>query len=220
MLPLRPAAALAAAPMRHSGDDGRSDRRPGRIGPNAIIRMAEALDAEIGTAATRRLFAGCGLAGYLDASPEHMIDEREVARLHAAIGAELGPDAAGIVCRSAGARTADYLLAKRIPRAAQWLLRALPARSASRLLLATIERNAWTFVGSGRLYATAQTPAQIVIVACPLCRDMSTGTSSCAYYAATFERLYRMLVHPDAVVREVRCAAAGSSACEFELRWP
>ncbi|MBK8211246.1 MAG: bacteriochlorophyll 4-vinyl reductase [Rhodospirillales bacterium] len=182
--------------------------------------MADALDAEIGPAATRRLFSACGLAGYLDAAPEHMVDEREVAALHAVIAAELDPETARIVSWSAGARTGDYLLARRIPQAAQRLLRVLPSRLASRFLLAAVQRNAWTFVGSGDFRVTSGVPVRITISGCPICRDVAAGAPRCGYFAATFQRLYRTLVHPKAEVREIACTAGETRRCEFEIRWP
>jgi divinyl protochlorophyllide a 8-vinyl-reductase len=52
-----------------------------------------------------------------------------------------------------------------------------------------------------------------------LCRDLSTDTPACVYYAATFERLFRELVHRHSRVIEVACEACGAEACEFEVRW-
>ena len=49
----------------------------GRIGPNAITRMAEALPAD----AVDALFAEAGLAAYRRAPPSGMVAEREVAAL-------------------------------------------------------------------------------------------------------------------------------------------
>jgi divinyl protochlorophyllide a 8-vinyl-reductase len=42
---------------------------------------------------------------------------------------------------------------------------------------------------------------------------------ACDYYAATFERLFTVLVHPDAKVVETDCMGRGASACRFEIRW-
>jgi divinyl protochlorophyllide a 8-vinyl-reductase len=41
----------------------------------------------------------------------------------------------------------------------------------------------------------------------------------CDYYAATFEGLFRALVHPAARVVETECEACGAPACIFEARW-
>jgi len=48
---------------------------------------------------------------------------------------------------------------------------------------------------------------------------MKTERPVCDYYAATFEHLFRRLVHRDASVAETHCEARGDDACRFELRW-
>ncbi len=207
------------AAVAPEGDAAAHAARSGRIGPNAITRMAEALAEEIGPAATRRVFTDCNLAHYLDLPPTQMVAEADVSALHAAIVRDLGPDTVLAVCRSAGSRTADYLLAHRIPRLAQWVLRRLPPGLASRLLLAAIANNAWTFVGSGQFDAKGGASPRIAITGCPICRQLSTAMPACAYFAATFERLYRELVHHGATVHEVECAAMGNASCVFDVRW-
>ncbi len=222
------AAALPVAVERETGATrmtGPASRHAGhgqasRIGPNAIIQMAAALDETLDRAATRDVFAAAGLAGYLDAPPDRMVDEREVSALHAAVVSSLGAELARAVSRSAGLRTGDYLLANRIPGPAQLLLRVLPARLASRLLLAAIGRNAWTFAGSGTFRAASGALARISIAGCPICRELTADWPACAYFSATFERLFRVLVHPGAEVRETACEARGEAACVFEVRWP
>jgi divinyl protochlorophyllide a 8-vinyl-reductase len=119
----------------------------------------------------------------------------------------------------AGSATGDYLLAHRIPRPAQALLRILPAGIAGRLLLAAITRHAWTFTGSGRFTAEAGSPTVVAIANCPICRGTHSEMPACDYYAATFERLFTVLVHPDAKVVETDCMGRGASACRFEIRW-
>jgi divinyl protochlorophyllide a 8-vinyl-reductase len=99
------------------------------------------------------------------------------------------------------------------------LLKLLPAPLAARVLLAAITRNAWTFVGSGRFKARAGTPVQLTIQHNPLCVGVQSDTPACDFYAATFETLFRTLVHTRAQVREVECESCGASACRFEIRW-
>ena len=191
----------------------------GRIGPNAIIRVAEALPGYVGTDVTHGLFESAGLAGYLLAPPQQMVDETEVARLHAALHRALGGGLAGQVARDAGRRTADYLLAHRIPKPVQVLLKWLPAPLAVRVLLSAIRRHAWTFAGSGEFTARAGRPVQLQIRGNPMCRDLRSDTPACDFYAATFERLFRVLVHPASSVIETACEACGDDACRFEIRW-
>jgi len=196
------------------------DAAPARIGPNAIIRMAEALDEDVGPEVTRRIFHSCALDGYVDAPPAEMVDEREVSKLQAAVVSELGMAHSRTVSRSAGLRTGDYLLKNRIPRAAQSVIRVLPASLASRVLLAAIRRNAWTFVGSGHFTATSGLAlARLSVEGCPLCCDLTATTPRCDYFAGTFEHLFRSLVHPVSEVEESSCMANGALACIFEIRW-
>ena len=89
--------------------------------------------------------------------------------------------------------------------------------------MAAISRHAWTFAGSGvfshQCRWTGQPQATLRIQHNPLCRDLITESPACAYYAATFERLFRVLVHPHAQVRETACEAMGAPACVFEIGW-
>jgi divinyl protochlorophyllide a 8-vinyl-reductase len=191
----------------------------GRIGPNAIIRMAEAVTARHGAGAAARLFLAAGLSRHLVEPPSHMVDEAEVIRLHVELRAMFGLEAARDLSRDAGRRTADYLLAHRIPKPMRALLPRLPARIGSRILLAAVARHAWTFAGSGHFSARPGRPVRLRIRDCPLCRGAESDQPLCEFYAATFERLFRVLVHPDATGRQTSCQASGAPACEFEIRW-
>jgi divinyl protochlorophyllide a 8-vinyl-reductase len=193
--------------------------QPARIGPNAIVRVAEAVRAQASEEAAARLFLRAGLADYLTHPPHHMVDEREVAALHRALREAFDGEHARRLSRSAGERTGAYLLAHRIPWPVQVLLRLLPPPLAARMLLSAIRRHAWTFAGSGRFSATAGRPVRLTIAGNPLCRGEHAAEPVCAYYAASFERLFRALVHPQATVVETACEATGAPACQFLVRW-
>ena len=112
----------------------RGDGRPvGLIGPNAVTRMAQALEAGEGHSICLAVFADAGIARYLAEPPTRMLDEQEVARLHRALIDRLGPDRGGDVSWEAGRLTGDYLLANRIPRLVQYPVApaAAPARRAA-----------------------------------------------------------------------------------------
>jgi divinyl protochlorophyllide a 8-vinyl-reductase len=190
----------------------------GRIGPNAITRVAQALRVEIGDPATRAVFARAALDDRLDEPPTAMVDEAEVRRLHVVLLDAVGAPRAARVARAAGALTGDYLLAHRIPGPAQAVLRRLPAVLAERMLLAAVGRHAWTFAGSGRFAATPGSPTVVTLADNPLCRGVVSDAPSCHYHAATFERLWRALVAPDIRVVETACCACGAPACRFEFR--
>jgi len=191
----------------------------GRIGPNAITRVAEALLDQMGVAVRAELFGRAGLDAYLREPPRQMVDEEEVIGLQDVLRARLSPEQARRVNRDAGARTGAYLLAHRIPRPVQGLLRVLPAPLAARVLVAAIRRHAWTFAGTADFSARAARPAGFTLAGCPMCRGARSDGPCCDFYAACFERLFRALVHPRATVRETECAAAGDAACRFDVRW-
>jgi divinyl protochlorophyllide a 8-vinyl-reductase len=191
----------------------------GKIGPNAVIRVIEALGAMESPQAITRIFAAARLKRYLAQPPAAMIDEHEVVRLHRVLHRDLGDDRARAVGWRAGELTADYLLAHRIPRPVQHLLRLCPAAIASRLLARAIAANAWTFVGTGAFSAQHGHPARFTIHDCPIARGQHGTEPWCDFYAATFERLYRRLVHHNARVVEVACQAQGAPACVFEITW-
>ena len=190
-----------------------------RIGPNAIIQTAAALRSLEGEAAARRIFRAACLDRYLEASPQAMVDEREVARLHGVVCDRLGAERARLVNAAAGRLTADYLLSHRIPRSAQVFLSLLPAALASRLLCRAITRNAWTFAGTGAFAVHHGRPTVFEISNCPLCRQRRCAGPICDFYAATFQGLFARLVHRSTRVTEIACEAAGAPACRFELIW-
>lgn len=191
----------------------------GRIGPNAITRVAEVLRERLGEATAKRLFGRAGLLPYLTQPPQAMVDEAEVTRLHQVLREGLGTAQALQVAREAGTRTAEYLLAHRIPRPAQAVLKRLPPALAARALLSAIGGHSWTFAGSGRFRAQAGHPVVLSITNNPMCRGAALAEPGCDFYAATFERLFRVLVHPSSTVVETHCEACGDPMCRFEVRW-
>ena len=190
-----------------------------RIGPNAVTRVAEVLVERFGAPRMAAIFGRAGLAHYVDALPTQMIDEAEVIHLHAELRATLDVAAARDVLREAGRRTGDYLLAHRIPRPVQGLLKCLPPALAARVLLAAITRHAWTFAGSGRFEVLGHTPVRVSISGNPLARAVHADAPQCDYYSATFERLFCALVSRSSTVVEICCETAGAVACVFEVRW-
>jgi divinyl protochlorophyllide a 8-vinyl-reductase len=194
----------------------------GRIGPNAITRLAEALTAHGGTGLTASVFARAGLARYLDTPPEEMVDEAEVARLHAALAARVQHRDGVAIARDAGRRTADYLLARRIPRLAQVVLSQLPPRLAAKILVRAVARHAWTFAGSGQ-FSHAPDPGNervmwLNITNSPLCRP-GDDTAACDYFAATFQGVFGAMLGHNVAVTEAECTSRGGPACRFRLSW-
>lgn len=195
--------------------DGHVAGAGARIGPNALTRVAEALGPEDAA----RVFAAAGLSHRLATPPDTMVPEDEVVALHQALRRELGITRARAAGREAGRLTALYLLAHRIPMPAQRVLRWLPAPLAARALLAAIARHAWTFAGSAAFAARPGHPCVVELAGAPTCRGVAAEEPLCDYYAATFETLFRALVHRASRVRETDCGATGAPACRFEIAW-
>ena len=183
----------------------------GLIGPNAVLQMIPVLEAREPGLGARMLLAA-GIDGL--PSDHGLMPEGPAARLHQVVR-RLLPDEAPAIAAEAGRRTADYILAHRIPRAAQALLRTLPSALSAPLLKAAITKHAWTFAGSGT-FSTA--PGLVFQIARnPLIVGESAATPLCHWHAAVFERLYRRLVDDRLRARETGCCACGDHACRFEL---
>jgi divinyl protochlorophyllide a 8-vinyl-reductase len=185
----------------------------GLIGPNAVLQLLPLLDRAGGADWRAGLMARAGL----DAAPDGsgMIPEAPVARLHQAMRRDR-PDIAAGLGWQAGLATGDYILAHRIPRAVQRLLRLLPWRIAARVLSQAIARNAWTFAGSGRFLVIA--PLRFDLRANPLVRGEVADHPICDWHRGVFTRLFQTLVHPHLTCVETRCCAQGHAACRFEMR--
>jgi divinyl protochlorophyllide a 8-vinyl-reductase len=191
--------------------------RAGMIGPNAITRVIEALDALEGRQSVQRIFGASRLEAYLFQPPTKKVDEAQVKRLHQMLHADLGDERARAVGRFAGKLTADYLLRYRIPLPAQIALRCCPTRLASRMLAKAIAGNAWTFVGTGSFSARHGHRTTFTIRFCPICQGQRSAEPYCDFYAGTFVRLYACLVNKGARVTEIGCQAMGAPACTFEI---
>lgn len=184
---------------------------PGRVGPNAVIQLASALHDIAGSCMMRRVFRAAGQRNLLDNLPYEMIDERVAAALFTALWRTLPDWVAEDVAGDAGQRTADYILTHRIPGFAKSIIGSLPPSLAGSLLLSAIQKNAWTFAGSGHCRTTHGKPSLIEITANPL------AMPNCAWHQAVFERLFRVLVSKRTCVSHPKCCAESDSVCRFEV---
>lgn len=189
----------------------------GRIGPNAILQVAAALRTLTDEQTTQQIFTEAGLDRWLDEPPEAMVPENTVAALHQTVRAQLKEPLARRVLVDAGDRTADYVLHNRIPGPVRVLLRILPPALSGPMLLRAIQRNAWTFVGSGDFHVDPGRPTILRVEHNPVINGESASAPVCHWHATVFEKLFQRLVWRDASVREVSCMAAGDQFCSFEV---
>jgi divinyl protochlorophyllide a 8-vinyl-reductase len=190
-----------------------------RIGPNAILQVIEAVTAAKGESACEALFSFAGLSHHLAVRPAEMVSERDVATLQRAMREHFGAKEARALSWDAGLRTGDYLLANRIPKFAQLVLRFVPASVAARVLARAIAKHSWTFAGSGTFSYRPGKPFVFEIMNNPLCSEIKSSDPVCDFYAATFERIFQAIVHPNSRVVETQCEASGDGVCVFEVRW-
>lgn len=185
-----------------------------RIGPNAVTRLAEVLTARHGAQAAADLFAAAGLSHHIAAPPERMVAEADVVALHRALAGRF-PAEAEAIAADAGARTGAYLLANRIPKPVQAVLRVAPPWLAAKVLLAAVAKNAWTFAGSGVFEARAGGGADVAVRGGPFADPGEAAAPLRAFYAAVFEHLFRALVSP----RTTAAAETGGGAVAIRLAW-
>lgn len=178
-----------------------------RIGPNAIIRVGEALVAMEGRGVAADVFAAAGLSAALADPPRAMVPEADVTRLHGVMRGLLGIAAARRVGAEAGRRTAHYLLGYRVP------------RPRPLVLLRAVSKHSWTFAGSADFSARAARPVEIGLAGCAICRGAHEEGPLCDYYGETLAGLFRALVWRDCAALQTSCAAGGASACRFQLAW-
>lgn len=185
-----------------------------RIGPNAILQLVDVLERRgLGDLCARVL----NRAGVARPPPDaSMLPQEDCAAVHRALR-QLRPDEADPILRAAGLATGDYILAHRIPRPAQVVLRLLPGRVAAPLLSTAIARHAWTFAGTGRFEVVGRRPLVFSVHDNPLIAGWQADRPQCIWHAAVFERLFSRLVWPGVTVRETACCACGDPACRFEV---
>ncbi|GIT92433.1 bacteriochlorophyll synthase 23 kDa chain [Jannaschia pagri] len=182
------------------------------IGPNAVLQAVPVLDRIVGRETRDRVLARAALHRLPDGT--RMIPETLAASLHRVIRQEL-PQVAPQIGTEAGIATANYILARRIPKLAQGVLRCLPPGASAALLSRAISKHAWTFAGTGSFRVV--TPWVFEIHDNPLIRGEADGAPMCHWHTAVFARLYQALVSSRTVCQEVVCGAQGGGVCRFEL---
>jgi divinyl protochlorophyllide a 8-vinyl-reductase len=186
-----------------------------KIGPNAVLQLVPVLKDAAGAAMAKHLLAMAGVFELPDPDAG-LMDEAPAARLHQAMRREM-PEAAPMLAREAGWRTGDYILANRIPKKAQALLKLMPARLSAPILARAVEKNAWTFCGSGAFSLVSTWPVVFEIRNNPVVRGEHSETPLCHWHTAVFERLFSALCGQNWRCAETRCCAQGAPACRFEM---
>lgn len=186
------------------------------IGPNAVLQLLPVVRQRLGPGAADCLLLRAGLAHPPDPAAG-LMPELPVIRMHQALRSSWPSVAPGIQAL-AGERTAEYLLAHRIPRLVQLLLRGLPSRLSAALLSKAIASNAWTFCGSGHFKYSMWPWPTFEIANNPLVRGETSRTPLCVWHQSVFLTLFNRLCRGGWLVQETQCGAQGAACCRFELR--
>ncbi len=208
-------ASLTAEPL--AAEPLNAERQPeprggALIGPHAVIHLAETMAQRLGPAANAAVLASARIAAVPGTAA--MIPESEALLLHRALLIR-EPVQGLAIAREAARRTADYIIANRIPAPAAALLCVLPAQLAAPLLMHAIGRHAWTFIGAGAFrphsawaFTIDRTGAGDAI---------PVPGSTFEWYGAVFERLYQRLVAPDCRVEIAPVRVASEPVRRFRL---
>ncbi len=182
-----------------------------RVGPNAILQVAGVLQDTEGLPGLRLIFERAGLLTYVERPPVTMVEQGEARRLFDAVRTQLGNPTSDLILYEAGRRTAQYIIANRIPSAVRRLIWALPVALGSRLLLIAIHKHAWTFAGSGKVSRGLGRRLWLSIECNPL------ATPRCPWHKAVLQELFAKLVSTQVRVIHDECCAEGESACMFRI---
>ncbi|MEM8855864.1 MAG: bacteriochlorophyll 4-vinyl reductase [Pseudomonadota bacterium] len=185
-------------------------RASAKVGPNAVIQLAQALRAKGGDGLAVRIFSAAGALDCLSHPPEEMVDERIPIALFASLTRQLDREEARAILTEAGRLTGEYILAHRIPRVARIALRILPRRQGLKALLKAIGAHAWTFAGSGTCHVDPATSTVSIA-------DNPLATLGCPWHIAVFETLTKRLVSPRAKCTHTACCLHGAPACRFVI---
>ncbi len=184
----------------------------GRIGPNAIIQMGEALAARHEDQRARRIFGRAGLLPYLDQPPVAMVHQGEVARLFAAVADEPDTAAARDLFADAGRRTGP--LHPRQPH---------PGNSAPHSpQIAAQTGNEDSPAGDQPpcMDLRRNRPGQLLREFTRQhhhCREPIATPLGCVWHAAVFETIFGALIRGHVQVRETCCHAGADHCCSFEI---
>ncbi len=194
---------------------GRGVMGEARIGPNAIIQTVEALKELYGVPYTLEVLQRGQQAHWIDNLPTTMVEERVFLTLAEALVGQIGSDEARRVLWRCGERTAQYLLANRIPGPFQQLVKMIPRQAGFTLLLFAISKSAWTFVGSGTFHFVGG--AQPVILIANPARECIVLPEVCGFYGGTFEGILRSLLGEQTRVVPASCGERWDCRCAYTV---
>lgn len=183
--------------------------KPHVIGPNSVTQLEHACDQILGREETIYLFTAAGFYKYIQMPPIKMVPEDHPAKLFDMLYRIYPRDTADRIAKLAGELTADYVIENRIPGFAAQLLKWMPAKFAGSGLLKAIQKNSWTFAGSGICQAGTDGAPHVSI------KDNPIKMPGAAWHVGVFQRMFRRLVCAHATVGYLSDDSTGT----FDIRY-
>lgn len=184
---------------------------PGTVSPRAVTDVLAATRQRLGEEMVRTISQRAELGGMPD--PEQPVDEVRAVRVHAALR-QAEPVRSAEVFRQAGFASAEGFVDAYLSKKAQALLSAAPWTVSAWLLGRWAQQYSRAFAGNATFELLKD--LEIELRGNPFAAPHGTRDHpSCYWQEALFEGLFRDLVDPHLICREMTCVGQGDDACRF-----
>ncbi|MCF2872417.1 bacteriochlorophyll 4-vinyl reductase [Octadecabacter sp. G9-8] len=198
--------------VAHSKIALRRPNKPGFMAPAVVLEMANAVNDVMGVDNLELALKEAQL--FRMPSVTEPVREDKAARLHQTVR-KLWPEDAAEISEIAGKAAAQRIIETQITVRAQAMLAKMPRATGAWLLAKTARQNAWTFAGGGDFIVESE--SRFVLHSNPVVFGEVANGAVCQFHASLFEEMFRTLIHPRLVCKEVACQASGADACTFEF---
>lgn len=183
----------------------------GTVSPRAVTDVLAAARQRLGDDVVRTICQRAELGALPD--PDQPLDQVRAVRIHAALR-QAEPERSAEVFRQAGFATAAAFVETYLSRKAQAMLSAAPWTVSAWLLGRWAGQNVRAFAGTGRFEMLRD--LEIELRENPFAAPHGTlNHPGCYWQEALFEGLFRDLVDPHLICREMTCVGQGDDACRF-----
>lgn len=183
----------------------------GTVSPNAVSDVLSAARQRLGEDLVRLVCARAELATM--PNPDQPMDEAQAVRVHAALR-QAEPERSAEVFRQAGFASAEAFIETYLSKKAQAMLSAAPWTMSAWLLGRWARQHVRAFAGQARFEMIRD--LEIELWNNPFAAPHGTRDHpGCYWQEALFEGLFRDLVDPHLICREMTCVGQGDDACRF-----
>lgn len=182
------------------------------IGPHAVIHAVDVMREKLAADTFNAVLRDARLTSL--PTGECMIPEIEALRIHRWLALK-EPIACFEIAEESARRTADYIIANRIPSPAAQLLKLLPPSLSAWLLMKAIRAHAWTFIGAGKFIVHDRW--SFTIDRSDADDPVMPPESLFRWYAGVFSELFRLLVAVDCECRSAPSQSERTSVRRYHI---